>query len=79
MPSRPMPQSVEIISRSAGMCFSAARICAATCSGCSTCKVWWSITPMEIFLSVMILPIASRSMPPDDDDSKVMTSASTVL
>ena len=23
---------------------------------------------MEIFLSVMILPMASRSMPPDDDD-----------
>src|SRR5665213_4156226 len=33
MPSRPMPQSVETISRSAGMCLSAARIWVATCSG----------------------------------------------
>ncbi len=79
MPSRPMPQSVDTISRSAGMYLSAARIAAATCSGLSTCSVWWSITPMQIFFSVMVLPIASRSMPPELADSKVMTSASTVL
>ena len=65
MPSRPMPQSVEIISRSAGMCLSAARICAGDLLGLLDLQVWWSITPMEIFLSVMILPMASRSMPPD--------------
>ena len=48
-------------------------------SGRSTCSEWWSITPMQIFLSGLItLPKASRSMPWALTDSKVMTSASTL-
>src|SRR6516225_3882666 len=39
MPSRPMPQSDEMMSRSGSMYLSASRISAATCSGRSTCKV----------------------------------------
>ena len=37
------------------------------------------MTPIATFMSVISLPIASRSMPPELHDSNVMTSASTLF